>query len=327
MPATLVAVLGCLLVLLVVVDIFRTVLWSSAGAGPITSAITAIHRRALVPVVRGNRTLLSLLGPLVLGLVVLTWATVLVVGATLILQGDPEAVVHSTTRRPADAWERAYVAGYSVFTLGNGDFQPSGTYGQVSFVVMSGAGLLLMTLSITYLVPVIQASVSARAFASSVLSLGDSAAEIVVQGWNGQRVDLDRQVAAWDQHLSTLGHQHLAYPVLHIFTGNDVDAAAPLAVQRVDEVLTLLDAVTQDAAPSRIDRRQLRASVERYVSSYGAPIDPDRPPPPPPGLGLLRAAGIPLRVDDETFAQMAGALGDHRSRVHQVAGHDTSDDD
>lgn len=147
----------------------------------------------------------------------------------------------------------------------------------------------------------------------------------MVQAWDGQRIDLDRQVATWDQQLSSLGHQHLAYPVLHIFTGNDIDAAAPLAVQRVDEVLTLLDAVDQGAAPSRTDRRQLRASVERYVSSYGTPIEPERPAPPPPGLELLRAAGVPLRVDDATFDQMADALAPHRSEVHQIAGHDSPD--
>ena len=319
MPAVAAAALGALILALVVVDVFRTVLWSSAGAGPVTAAITALHRRVLVPLTRRNRTLLSMLGPLVLALVVLAWAVLLVAGSALLLQGDPEAVVHSATREPADAGERAYVAGYGVFTLGNGDFLPGSTYGQVVFVVMSGLGLLLMTLSITYLVPVIQASVSARSFASAALSLGGSAAEIVVLAWDGRRVRLDNQIQQWDQHLSTLGQQHLAYPVLHVFTGNAVDVAAPVAVTRIDDVLTLLDAVDQEVAPSRTDRRQLRASIERYTKSYGGDTDVDRDPPEPPDLGLLRAAGVPLRVDDATFGQMVDALAEHRTRTHHLA--------
>lgn len=327
MPAIAIVVIGCLLLALVLVDVFRTVMWSSAGAGPITGLVTMVFRRGVVPLARRRPIALSMVGPLALASIPLVWAALLVVGFAFALQIDPDAVVHATTGLPADWSEQLYVAGYSVFTLGNGDFAPATTFGEVAFVLMSATGLLLMTLSVTYLIPVISASVAARSFASSVLSLGDSAAELVVEAWDGERIALDHQIRQWNEQLSMLGQQHLAYPVLHIFTGNDVEAVAPLAVQRVDETLTLLDAVDQRAAPERPARRQLRSSVESYVESFGTPVDDSAPPPDPPDLSLLRAAGIPLRADDDTFAQVSDALAGHRSRVHQVAGHDSPEHD
>lgn len=317
---------GWALIALVVGDVFQTVLWSGAGGGPVTTRVTNVFRQGITRLARSRRKVMSALGPLALVIIVSTWAALLLIGFTLTMQMDPDAVVSSATREPADWCERAYVAGYAVFTLGNGDYVPVSDLMRTMFVLMSAAGLFLMTLSVTYLLPVISASVGARSLASSVLSLGSSAGETIVEAWDGHRVRLDDELRQWDQQLSTLGHQHLAYPVLHLFHSTDPQGSAPAAVVRIDEVLTLLDAVEPTAAPPRPERRQLRSTIERYVSTYGAPVDGAGPTPPAPDLSLLRAAGIPLRVTEQDFSQMLQALDRHRSRVHQVGAHAGSDE-
>lgn len=312
-------ILGWSLVALTAIDVFRTVLWSGQGGGPITGAVTWTVRRGLMPIARRNRIVLSALGPIALLSIIVTWTWMLLVGFTLTFQMDPDAVVRPSTGEPVSWSERAYAVGYNVFTLGNGDLAPSTDLMRAMFVVTAATGLFLMTVSVTYLVPVIGASVTARSFASSVLSLGDSPAEVVVGAWDGDRIRLDHQLRQWDQQLSLLGHQHLAYPVLHLFASADPQASAPGALACVDDVLTLLDAVEPAVAPPRPERRMLRSSVQRYVRTYGEPIDEEHPPPAPPDLSLLRAAGIPLRTSEDELRQMADALAEHRSRVHQIA--------
>lgn len=313
-------VLGWSLVALVAVDLFRTVLWSGQGGGPVTGLVTMALRRGLQPLARRSRMVLSALGPLALLGIVMAWTGLLLVGFTLTFQMDPDAVVRPSTGLPAGFSERAYAVGYNVFTLGNGDLAPASDLMRLMFVVTSATGLFLMTVSVTYLVPVIGASVGSRSFASSVLSIGGTAPEIVVAAWDGERIALDHQLRQWDDQLSLLGNQHLAYPVLHLFASADPDASAPRAVACVDDLLTLLDAVEPAVAPARPERRQLRSSVQRYIRTYGEPVDEDASPPEAPDLTLLRAAGIPLRATEDDMEQMAAALSEHRTRVHQIAG-------
>ncbi|XVH33461.1 ion channel (plasmid) [Haloferacaceae archaeon DSL9] len=43
-----------------------------------------------------------------------------------------------------------YFTGYTIFTLGNGDFYPTAANWQVTTVLTSASGLLLITLIVTY---------------------------------------------------------------------------------------------------------------------------------------------------------------------------------
>lgn len=312
------SVIGWLLVALVLADLFRTVLWSGEGAGPLTAALTAAARRTLPPLAGRNRPLHSMIGPLALAAVVAAWAALLLVGFALVLQMDPDAVRSASSDRPADWFERAYFVGYTIFTLGNGDFVPATDLLRAITVLMNALGMLLVTLSVTYLVPVISASVGSRAFASSTAALGETAEDVVTGAWDGTRVDLDHELRSLAVQLSTLAHQHLAYPVLHLFHSSDRSSSAPLAVAELDDVLTLLDAVAPEAAPARPPRRQLRSSIEDYVKTYGPEIEPGEPAP-APVLEPLVAAGIPVVHDPGSFAATVDERGEWRGRVQNLA--------
>ena len=312
------AVAGVLIVGLVFVDSFWTVMWSGNGGGPLTTLLTASIRTALEAFPHGGRRRRSLLGPLVLLVIVLMWAALLLVGFSLIVQAMPGGIVTSATARPADAWERVYFVGYTLFTLGMGDFVPSGNGARLLTVAMNALGMFMVTLGVTYLLPVISASVSARSFASSVLSLGETPAEVIVESWDGHRICLDDELRGMATELSALSHQHLAYPVLHLFHSQDTSASAPRAVAVVEGVLGLLEAVDPTVAPSAPVRRQLRASVDRYIDTFGSHVRGASEAPPPPGLEPLTRAGIPLARDQEQLDLLLAASEDRRRRLHGV---------
>lgn len=303
---------GWLLIVLVVVDVFRTVLWSGQGAGPVTSALTAIARR-LVPHLPGGGRVRSMVGPLALALIAILWAVLLLVGFTLALEADPDAIGTSTTKEPVDGAQRAYFVGYSLFTLGNGDLAPLTDGGRAITVLISAAGLLLITTAVTYVLPVVSASVASRAFASSVRSLGDTPEEVVTGAWDGTRIQLDHQLRELSGLLSQLAEQHLAYPVLHLFHSTDPSASAPLAVARLDDVLTLLDGVDPGVAPLATPRRQARASIEAYLETYGRRTE-QADAPPLPDTGRLAAAGMPV-LDDAAYTLAVRAHDEHRARI------------
>lgn len=304
---------GFLLVLLVVVDVFRTVLWSGQGAGPLTGAVTSLGRRLLKRLPRSG-LVRSAVGPAALVVIVSVWASLLLVGFTLMFEGDPEAIRTSATNDPVDWSQRAYFVGYSLFTLGNGDLEPVTDGGRVLTVAIAATGLFLMTLSVTYLLPVVSASVASRSFASSAEALGGSAEEVVLGAWDGERIRLDHELRSLADHLSTLAEQQLAYPVLHLFSSSDPSSSTPLAVARLDDVLTLLDGVDQRVAPAAPPRRLLRAAIAAYVETYGANARKDAPTPPLPGTGRLAAGGIPL-LDPPAYALAVGRIDQHRARV------------
>lgn len=302
-PDLALAIFGWLLLALTGYDVFRTVLWSSQGAGPVTAVLTKAARGVRSALGSGRPRAQSAIGPAALLGIVVSWAVLLLVGFTLVLQIDPEAIRTAPGDQPTDWTDRAYFVGFTLFTLGMGDIVPVSDTMRAVTVLMNAAGMFLITLSVTYLLPVISASVSSRSFGSSTSALGASAEEIVIEAWDGNRVHLDHQIRELATQLSTLAHQHLAYPVLHLFRSSDPSSSAPHAVVVLDDVLTLLDGVDPTVAPPAPGRRQLRASIDDYVTTSGSTVDGSGRG--SPASGVLIAAGIPLRPGDEAVARPA----------------------
>jgi hypothetical protein len=307
--------LGWLLVFVVAADVFRTVLWSGQGAGPLTSVVTASFRR-LLPLLPGRRRTLSAVGPVALLVIASIWAVSLVLGFTLTLQVDPDAIRTSSTNAPADWVQRAYFVGYTIFTLGNGGLAPVTDAGRFITVAISATGLFLITLSVTYLLPVVSASVASRAFASSALSLGDGPQDMVLVAWDGERIQLDHQLRELSNALSLLAQQQLAYPVLHLFHSSDRGSSAPLAVAQLDDLLTVLDGVDQRVAPLPTPRRQLRSAIRSFLGTYTRNVGGSDPPP-APGTDRLAAAGVPL-LDSTAYAMVVDDLQEHRADVRDL---------
>ena len=157
--SVLLTVLGSVLVL----GIMFEVLWTAGaeGAGPLTKRLGHYQWQFLLGAHRrfGGNWVLVAGGVGVFVCTLMFWVATLWTGWSLIFWGT-DAVVAASTGAAADGTDVVYFVGYTLFTLGTGDFVPHGGVWQVLTPVASLSGLFVVTFSISYLVSIIQAIAS-----------------------------------------------------------------------------------------------------------------------------------------------------------------------
>jgi hypothetical protein len=176
---------GGALIGLVVLDALWTTLWVDGSAGPLTGRLTTgLWRLGLRLLGRRRHRALSALGPLILVTTVAVWILGLWAGWVLLFSTDPRALGLSSGPGFADWTGRIWFVGYTMFTVGNGDFTPEEGAWQVVSGLVAATGMSLVTLAVTYLLNVLTAVVGKRAYADQVHGLGRTAEELVLAGWN-----------------------------------------------------------------------------------------------------------------------------------------------
>lgn len=312
MSVTLIA-MGGVLVAFVFVDALWTTL--GTGGGPFTRRLTRVLWESMLGIYErtalGHRFLV-VTGVCVFLLTVGSWIFGLWAGWLLIFSGGEGSVIHGPTGQPADFWERVYFTGFTAFTLGTGDYVPQGAFWQVLTSLAALSGLFLVTLSITYLVPVAQAATQKRQLALRISSLGLSAQDIILSAWDGRHCKkLQQPLASLVGGLATLGQQHLTYPVLHYFHSVDRPKAIASSVAALDEALTILKyGMPEQCGLDRPMFPLVRQVVTEFLETLDtAFIEESGEVPPPPSLDRLREEGVPL-LNEEDF----------REAVHELAG-------
>ena len=312
--------LGVMLVLLISYDLLKTVLTVSGG-GPVTARLNArVWGLALRLATSGERPSpwLRAVGPGFAVLTLLTWLVGLWIGWTLIFSGSAEALVRSTSGAPAGLVDRVYYAGYTLTTLGPGDYAPRGALWEIATVLAAVNGLFLFTMAITYIVPVIAAAAQQRQLATLIDGLGDNPADLLVRAWHEGRFDaLEGHLSSLAPMIAAVRQQHLAYPILHYFHAGSPGMSLPVQMAVLDETLLLLaDAVERDVRPAEQTIRPLRAQLDGYLETLeSAWIEPIHPPPPPPDLGHCAAAGIPT-LDEAALRDASAAQEPRRATLH-----------
>ena len=221
------------------------------------------------------------------------------------LAGDQEGV------------ERFYFVGYSLFTMGNGDFTPKDGIWQIVTSLTTASGMLFVTLIVSYVISVLEAVTQKRAFASNVSGLGQRGETIVRSAWNGETFDgLELPLNSFTTEINELTTNHQAYPILHYFYTDQRKYATVLSIVALDEALTLLRfGVSEDERPSKAILENARASVGNYLqlvtSSFGHTAVEE---PPAPDLDIVREAGVPT-VSDEAFSQSLTEAEKRRKRL------------
>ncbi len=288
MSSTLLVLLGSVLLLLAAWDVFITTL-TLRGGGPVVRRVTrlawsgllALHRRGVRP------GLLGFGGGLAVALSLILWVILLAAGWGMVFAGLPGAVIDGSTGAPADLLSRLYFAGFNLFTLGVGDYRPSGPLAQALTVAASASGLLAITLTITYLGPVVSGGVSRRALAGEISLLGQTPDEIIeaarAQGPDRFAAQLEGLAPA----ILKMAEQHLAYPVLSYFHAPQPRLALPLRLASLYEALLILQVeAAEHTTAARTDAAVL-AAIEIYVVR----LDDSSP----PSEGLVRQGGSQTR--------------------------------
>ena len=309
--------LGILGLVLLVFGIYD-LLWTTflEGAGPLTKRLgMRIGRGMLWIHLRStNRQTISRTGLAIVCSALLLWGAMIWFGWALVFNFSPNAVVATDTHVPGDFWARVYFAGYTVTTVGLGDYKPLGAFWQMVVAMAGGSGFILFGLAIAYLVPVVQAVTAKRQLAVTIWSLGRTPSDIIIRAWNGvDATALGPHLVQLTGMLALLGESHLTWPVLHYFHSIKRSSALASSVASLDEALTILECGLQKGCS--LDLPALgaaRESITVFLQTLEqALIDPAKDVPPSPSLKELRESGVPV-VDDSLFEAALVGLAERR---------------
>ena len=304
---------GVLVLLATTADLFATVSQPGRRGGFIAARLVDVVWRAALGLHRRwpSHRRLAAAGIMCVVAVPIWWMATLWLGWSLVFMSSDHAVVDADTGNPSGTTARAYYAGYSLFTSGLGDKLPGGGVWEVATVLATATGLGLVTLAITYLMPVVQAGTARRSFAHHVTWLGATPDGIVARCWRPPEITtLADEAAALLPRLGTLTEQHLTYPVLHYLHSIDVATAfGPRVVALHDAMLIASEHGADDA--SRLRFRMVRSAVDDLTGTL--PIDDDdtsQEPELPTSLAAGRAA---VRTEETSR---------RRRRLRQLVEHD-----
>lgn len=309
---------GLLLVGLSLYDALYTTL--GRGGGPLTRQLSRGAWRFTQSDLgqRVSGFFFSQLGLVVLLLAIFSWTALLWAGWTLVFLASDGAIVAASSGEPAGFWSRVYFVGYTLVTLGLGDYQPEGAAWQMLTTTASLSGLIVLSLAISYVLPVIQAAVDRRGTAAALWGLGETPEEIVRTMW-----DLDRGCSAFEQHLigltpalTTLAQQHLAYPVLHHFRGSRRREALAPSLAALDEALSIAEHGLSGDCLSPGAFHPARAAIDTLLDRLEEQsVEPADEAPPPPSLAGLRRDGYPACSDAAYHEALREDVCDRRRRM------------
>jgi hypothetical protein len=205
-----------------------------------------------------------------------------------------------------------------VATTGLGDFEPATDGWRILTGIASLSGLALITLAVTYLVPVIQAGVDRLHFAYRLHGLGGTPYGILRRMWDGEGFEaLVERVPALVDDVARLHTRHLAFPVLHFMHAGRPEGAMAPRLAALDEALTLLQhGVAAERRPPPMRLAPLREAIGQLLDTVvtQAFAVPRAEVPPVPELDRLRACGIPT-VSEEDFATALRPLAARRRKL------------
>ena len=297
---------GVIIVTVMVIDLAYTT-FSSNGAGIFTNLITKTTWNTALKIAGndGSKKYLEQVGILTIGLIIVFWFLLIWLGSSLLFCSSDTSIVHSGTGKAADTLEKFYYSGYTLSTLGIGDYVASREIWRILTVVLSLSGFMLITTAISYMLPVLSADVEKKNISSYINTMGGSPQEILINHWK------DGRFQALEEHFLKLtgeiikhNQQMLAYPVLYCFHSSVVHKSSTVNIGKIDEALTiLLINVPEEYRPQERILSSLREAITYYLitqKNHFVNIEEDNLQERIlPDLSDLEAYGIPLIKDEE----------------------------
>jgi hypothetical protein len=261
---------GIVILAVTIYDVLWTTLRLTSG-GPITSWVTNGLWKLAVRLIRSHKALATF-GFFIVLFTVALWVLLVWIGWLLILLSDPRAVLATATGQPAGFWDRAYFAGSAIITMSVNEYRPGSTGWRLVTMVAAANGFSLLSLIITYLLPIVGAELERRRLAIYITALGRTPHEILLRAWNGSSFGkLEDHLVALTQPMMQVGQGHLAYPVLHCIHSRTRETALAPSVAVLDEAITLFAGVCPEQSPNS-SRRSPRRTSSRRESRHSCPL-------------------------------------------------------
>jgi hypothetical protein len=214
---------------------------------------------------RKRETALSFYGPLSLLLLIVVWATAILIGFALLF-----FALHAPFRDPMFTGDNfdsdLYLSGTTLFTLGIGDLVPHTSGARILVVLESGMGLGFLAMAISYF-PVLYGAFSRREVSISLLDARagspPTAAELMRRhSFKGGGEALNTLLVEWERWSAELLESHISYPLLCYFRSQHTNQSWLSALTAVLDVCALMIAGVQDHAARQA---QLTFAIARHA--------------------------------------------------------------
>jgi len=246
--------------------------------------------RAVRPESR-RETYLSFYGPLSLLLLLVVWATGLVIAFALV-QWGLGSDFNAPTGRPG-FFDDLYVSGTTFFTLGLGDITPRGSLARAIMTVEAGLGFGFLALVIGYL-PVVYQAFSRREIEITLLDARagspPTAAELL-RRYAREPAALELLLRDWERWSAEFLESHISYPLLSYYRSQHDNQSWVSALTTILDTTALMLASMPRVAPRQA---QLTFAIARHAVVDLAQVLRTPPRPPVPER-LTREAAIRLR--------------------------------
>lgn len=307
---------GIAVLMVVFTDLIYTTL-STNGAGFLSDRLSRWLWNAIFFLggKRGRNPLMNQAGVIITIFILIVWILLAWLGNGLLFCADPNSIINGQTRLPATIGEKFYYAGYTLSTLGNGDFYARTTFWKLLTVVVSFSGLSMLTIAITYLLQVVSSEIAKRQLALYIAALGGTPQDILLNGWNGRDFkQLETDTAGLASLILSHSQHHLAYPIIHFFHSTRLREASSVNLAALDEALTILMVcVAEETQPSPLSLKTLRKALTAYLLILEDDfIISSEQSPPLPDLEALRKQGVLLMKDAATIEKNYDKLSERR---------------
>ncbi len=220
-------IFGISLILMVVHDVYATILHGRGRTGPVSEALNHtvwyVARLIALRLPRSRRhRFLNLFGPALLPALVVIYILLLAVGYALIYYPRmPGSFTVDPQATNAQWIESIYFSGTTLTTVGYGDIAPRTMVMRFVALVESASGFALISLAVTYLLTVYSSLQRKRAVALSLYHQSEEGADVarfITHHFVQNRfvgLELTLQLAARD--LNEMLEAHFEHPVIHYF--------------------------------------------------------------------------------------------------------------
>ncbi|WP_439882777.1 potassium channel family protein [Pontibacter sp. MBLB2868] len=306
--------LGIILFAVTVLDLIKTT-FSSNGGGMITNVVSKGVWKAFFTAANknGRAGLLNYAGPAVLISILMVWIIGLWFGLFLLLLSDKDSIVNSTTLISTSPLEKLYYAGFTLSTLGVGDYIATTDAWRIVTSLAAFSGLAFITASITYFVPVLSAVGLQSKLSLYISSMGKTPQQLLISSWNGKNFSsFFDTVSDLCQMLMQHTVNHNSYPVIHYFHTNRVKLAITPALVLLDEAYQLLK---QSDARDELKMEMLQNTLNTYLEMMKESFlknESTSSNAPTPDIEQLRAYGISLNTTEQVKQLFEQDLRDRR---------------
>lgn len=332
----LVGAAGCVLVLIILWDVFETIILPRRvsrrirltrlfyqGSWMLSSGVARRMRPGKV-----RERYLGFFGPLSLLMLFVVWGIFLIVGFAMLHWAIDSRI--NTPDGTSGFRTDLYFSGTTFFTLGLGDIAPQTKLARVVTVFEAGTGFGFLAIVIGYL-PVIYQAFSRRETNISLLDARagspPSASELLARHGRDRSIGaLTDLLKDWERWSAELLESHLSYPVLVYFRSQHENQSWLAALTTILDTSSLIivgvenGPVWQAKMTFAMSRHALVDLAQVYNTPPRAP-DPDRLP--PSTLAQVRrnlvAAGVTLRDGDEAERKLAELRRMYEPYVNSMA--------